>query len=224
MNTPLLGIAMILGSFGLVALGAVAIVTARLKARPFPVRPLAAIGGAWTALYLVALLVSSLTSQERLLGKNEDKQFCGFYLDCHLQVAVNRVDTMRSVGAAAGPIRASGLFYVVTLRVSSTAVAAHMHLLDPQVVITDRDGRAYHRSEAAEAALRQSGSPFDSLNQDLGPGESFTTTVAFDVPAGVPVPRLSVTEGIWADKLIELFLIGDEDSFLHKRTAFELRT
>jgi hypothetical protein len=33
-----------------------------------------------------------------------------------------------------------------------------------------------------------------------------------------------VTEGIWADKIIELFLIGDEDSLLHKRTAFELTT
>jgi len=224
MHTHIIGILMILGSLGLVVLGAVVLVQARLRRRPLPLRPMLAVGGGWTALYLFALGTSSLTSRERLLGLNEDKAFCGFYLDCHMQVAVSRVDTGRALGPASAPLRASGVFYVVTLRVSSTAVAVRLHLLDPQLVIRDAQGREYRRAAAAENVLASGGAPAESLTKELGPKEAFTTTVAFDLPADALAPRLSVTEGIWADKLIELFLIGDEDSFLHKRTAFELTT
>jgi hypothetical protein len=222
MNTPLLGILMVLGSLGLTALGAVVIVYARLKHMPVPVKPLVVVGGAWTALYVVALAASSLTSHERVLPINHDKQFCGFYIDCHMQVAVQRVDTMRAVGTTGREIRAGGVFYVLTLRVSSTAVAARLRLLDPDIVVRDATGREFLRSAVAESLLAASGAPVVPLTQEIGPGEQFLTTVAFDIPADAPAPRLSVTEGIWADKLIELFLIGDEDSILHKRTAFEL--
>jgi hypothetical protein len=224
MHTPLLGILMFLGSLGLTALAAVIVVYTRLKHAPLPIKPMVAIGGAWAALYVVALTASSLTSRERVLRMNEDKAFCGFYLDCHLQVAVKNVDTARALGNGVAPLRAGGMFYVVTLRVSSTAVRARMHLLDPQVVVRDAQGREHHRVPAAEAALAARGAPAESLTRDLGPEEEFLTTVVFDLPADAREPRLAVTEGIWADKLIELILIGDEDSFLHKRTAFELAT
>lgn len=214
MNTPFIGILMILGTFGLLALAVVAFVYSRLKGKPLPGKAMLLGGAAWVALYVGALAASSLSSQERLLGLNEDKQFCGFYLDCHMQVAVTRVDTTARRGAART--------YVVTLRVSSTAVRARLRLLDPQVVIHDAQGREYTRSQAAESLLATQGAPVEPLTREIGPEEAFQTTVAFELPADVQSPRLSVTEGIWADKLIELFLIGDEDSLLHKRTAFEL--
>lgn len=209
MNTPFLGILMILATFGLVVLATVVLVQARLRQRPAPWRVIALSGAAWTAVYVAALLGSSLTSRERQLGLNEDKKFCGFYLDCHMQVAVTRVDTARELGA----LKANGRFYVVTLRVSSDAVAARLGLLDPQFVLRDATGREYHRVTPAAN---------DSLSRLIGPEEEFTTTVAFDVPESVPTPRLYVTEGIWADRLLEFFLIGDEDSVLHKRTSFRI--
>jgi hypothetical protein len=216
MNTPFLGILMIVGTFGLIALATVVLVYARLKNKPLPIKPILLVGAAWAALYVIALTASSLTSEERVLGLNEEKQFCGFYIDCHMQVAVTRVDTSSQLGAART--------YVVTLRVSSTAVRVPLRLLDPRVVVRDARGRQFTRSQAAESLLAAKGAPFEPLTREIGPAQSFQTTVAFELPADVTEPRLLVTEGIWADKIIELFLIGDEDSLLHKRTAFELTT
>jgi len=207
MNTPFLGILMILLTFGLAVLATVLLLQARLRQRPMPWRSLALGGAAWAALYLTLLLSASLTSRGRMLGLNEDKKFCGFYIDCHMQVAVTRVDTARQLGT----LQANGLLHVVTLRVSSDARAVPLRLLDPHFVLRDARGRRYLPVRAAER---------DSLSRLVGPGESFTTTVAFDVPPGTHTLRLDVTMGIWADRLIELFLIGDEDSFLHKGTGF----
>jgi hypothetical protein len=53
-------------------------------------------------------------------------------------------------------------------------------------------------------------------------GEAFTTTLVFDLPPGVEHPRLVLTEGPPAERAPELFLIGDEDSFLHRKTVFAL--
>src|SRR3990172_1211092 len=97
MNTPFLGILMILLTFGLAVLATVLLLQARLRQRPMPWRSLALGGAAWAALYLTLLLSASLTSRGRMLGLNEDKKFCGFYIDCHMQVAVTRVDTARQL-------------------------------------------------------------------------------------------------------------------------------
>jgi hypothetical protein len=45
----------------------------------------------------------------------------------------------------------------------------------------------------------------------------------FDLPRSVRRPRLQFTEGYWIDRLIELFLIGDEDSLLHGKTTLLLQ-
>jgi hypothetical protein len=209
MITPLLGILMILATLGLAVLATVALVQARLTQRPAPWRTVILGGAAWATLYVAMLLSASLTSREGLLGLNEDKKFCGFYIDCHMQVAVTRVDTARQ----AGSFQANGLLYIVTVRVSSDAVAARLRLLDPRFVLRDARGREYAPATVADR---------DSLSRLVGPQQSFNTTVVFAVPEDASALRLDVTMGIWADRLIEFFLIGDEDSFLHKRTGVRI--
>lgn len=209
MNTPTLGILMILATIGLVVLATVVLVQARLRQRPAPWRSIALGAASWAIVYGAMLLSSSLTSRERQLGINEDKQFCGFYIDCHMQVAVTSVDTVRQIDT----LKSGGLYYVVQLRVSSSAVRAHLRLLDPQFVLRDAQGREYRPLPVERD---------DAVTRLIGPEESFTTTVVFDVPEAVQAPRLYVTEGIWADRFLEFFLIGDEDSAFHPRTSFRI--
>ena len=113
---------MVLGTVALVVLAAAILVHARITKRPLPWRPLLFTAGSWAVVYTTMLLASSLTSDERVLDVAQDKKFCGFYLDCHMQVAVTGVDTVREIGLR----RANGVFYVVTLRVSSDAVRARV--------------------------------------------------------------------------------------------------
>jgi hypothetical protein len=171
------------------------------------------------AFYGALLLASSLTSHERVLRRNEPKYFCGFYLDCHISVAVTNVSTTHALGNAPHQAIAQDTFYVVTIRVSSSAQAATLQPYDLTAVVVDRDGRQYARAEQGEQAPGTEA----PLEQPISPGgNSYTRQLVFDLPAGIQQPRLLVTEGHWVDRLLELFLIGDEDSLLHKKTLIRL--
>ncbi len=218
--TPGPGILMILISVALVFAGAALLLIRRLQGRPAPVARVAAVLGGWAVLYAAVLGVVSLRSEARLLGLNEDKKFCGFYLDCHRQLAVVRVERADSIGAT----RPNGVFYVVTLRISSDAKVARMRFIDPRLRVTDAAGRAHERSEAGEEALTRERGPLLSLTDPVGPGGGYLAAVVFDLPRDGTDLLLHVTDGWWADRLIEFLLVGDEDSFLHRKTAFRLTT
>jgi hypothetical protein len=59
------------------------------------------------------------------------------------------------------------------------------------------------------------GMPFTT---PLRPGQSYTTALVFDLPVDVREPRLLIHEG----ESITHFIIGHENSPLHKKTAFQL--
>lgn len=181
---------------------------------------LAGAGGGVALLYGAALLATSLASHERLLAVGATKRFCGFYLDCHLGVAVESVATVPAVDG----VRAAGTFHVVRLRVSSNAKRATLRPGRLEVVLVDLGERRLRRSSAAEAALaRTRGAATAGLERALPPGGSYTVDLVFDVPDGSVAPRLLVREGIGLDRLIESVLIGDEDAILHKPTLLALR-
>ena len=176
--------------------------------------------GAYVGAYATILVATSVTSHERTLPLGETKRFCGFYLDCHMGVAVERVDTMSSIGAPGNELQAGGTYYVVTLRISSNAVRAPLRLERPRFVIVDREGFEYERLPAAEERL--AGTVPADLEQTVAAGDSFTRTIVIDVPHGVREPRLHVTMGGSLARLAELAIIGDEDAVLHSPTLHAL--
>jgi hypothetical protein len=169
------------------------------------------------AAYAGCLLAASLTSHERVLARGETLKFCGFYLDCHLGVAVEGVDRQDSIGDT----RAQGIFYVVRLRVSSDARQATLKLGNPTFKVLDGTGQSYDRAEAAERALAR-GSSDVQLTRPIAAGDSYEVQVVFDLPAGVAEPRLLVRDATGVDRVLEGILIGDDDSILHKRTTLAL--
>ena len=54
--------------------------------------------------------------------------------------------------------------------------------------------------------------------EPLVPGDSYQTTLVFDVPADVASPRLLASFSVFPTQV----LIGDESSLLHKKTYFGL--
>lgn len=164
-------------------------------------------------LYAGGVVAASAASQDKLLAPGETKWFCGFYLDCHLGVSVQSVE------------RTTGGIHVLTLRLHNSAKNpnVNMRLYQPRAEIVDASGNRYARSAAAEAALASSGRPSvlstETVVMHQQPVEA---TIAFDLPAGIQAPRLLVSEGWLVDKLIELALVDDENSFLHGRTYIAL--
>ncbi|MGI8786850.1 MAG: DUF4352 domain-containing protein [Pyrinomonadaceae bacterium] len=169
----------------------------------------------WFASYAILLFVGSFFSEEKTLALNEPKEFCGFYLDCHLHAAVSDVRKTKTIGDKT----ASGEFYIVKVKVSSDAKQATLHLIETNAEAFDEGGRIYSRDLEAEKFLPTADV---SLNRDVAANASFEKEIVFDISEPAKSVRLLVTEGYGIDHAIEAILIGDEDSIGHRRNYFNL--
>jgi Domain of unknown function (DUF4352) len=189
-------------------------------------RKLKLVGLVLLAGYWIVLLTASATSHEWSLAPGEEKYFCE--IDCHLAYSVVGVEETKTI-AGANQQRASGTFYVVTVRTrfDENTISPHRGNgpLTPSprdVKLVDDQGREYAISSDAQSALENSlSSRSTPMTEPLRPGESYETPLVFDVPAGAAGLRLlitSPTEPLWLDRV----LIGDEGSILHKKVYLRL--
>ncbi len=184
------------------------------------------LGGAAAAgagAYLGALLLISFTSREENLRKGDLKYFCE--IDCHLAYSLEEISRTKVLGVPPQTAEARGSFSVVTVKTwfDPRTIAAFRGNgpLTPNprtVFLLDDAGRRYEVSPAGQKALEESRGPSTPLTRDLRPGESYTTTLVFDLPDGARRPRLFLgdTPGI------ERFVIGHENSLFHRKIYFEL--
>jgi hypothetical protein len=174
--------------------------------------------GVWFLFYTVMLVGFSAASTERELEINEPKEYCGFYLDCHLHAEVTGVRTAKEIAG----VTAKGLFYIANVKVFSNARNPNItfRLITPDAVVVDANGDHYVRDEQAESRLPTAGV---NLGGDIRPRDTIEKEIVFDLPQGVPNPRLDIREGYGIDHAIEAVLVDDEDSILHKRNYFKLR-
>ena len=174
-------------------------------------------------VYFGLVLVFSMASGERILARGEEKYFCE--LDCHLAYSVADVRRAKTVGEGPHAATARGEFYVVTLktRFDETTISARrgngqLYPNPRRVTVYDEEGRAYTVSEEGERALAAAGGAGTPLDTPLRPGESYTTELVFDLPEDARSPVLLINES----DLPTRFIIGHENSFLHKKTEFSL--
>jgi hypothetical protein len=181
----------------------------------------AAGGLGWLAIYFGLLVAASVTSEAGVLGLNEEKRFCGFYLDCHILFNVLEVRKEEALGTPPSREEADGVFYVVTVGVRSDARRAELGF-EAAIELVDGRGRRFGRSTKGERALAAAGGEVFRGEQSLAAGASRADAVVFDVPSGIEDPHLLINEGFGPARFVETFLIGDEDSLLHARTTFRL--
>lgn len=161
------------------------------------------IGG---VLYFGLLLGFSASSHDRALALGQEKYFCE--IDCHLAYAVVDVKSQ---------LRGDSNDYLVTLRTrfDQTTISPQRPKDAPlvpsprEVRVIDSSGRAYEPVSTAGA----------SLTTPLRPGDSYNTEMEFRIPEDAIGLRLLIqTIPAWPDRV----LIGDENSWLHKKTYFAL--
>lgn len=176
--------------------------------------------------YSTVLFGASFASHEWTLGPGEEKYFCE--IDCHLAYSVVGVEKTKTLASQGKQTAALGDFYVVTVRTRFDEKTISPHRgngpLEPSprvVTIADDQGLQYSISAEAQRELdaaQQSGTP---LTTSLRPGESYTTRLVFDLPSDARNPRLlisSPTDPPWFGHI----LIGDEESFFHKKVFMRL--
>lgn len=201
----------------------IAFITAR-RQKPNITR--AFLGGAaiLAIAYCGGVIAASAASTEKIVAPGDTKWFCGFYLDCHLGMSVERTENVTALPDARGPVKTAGSFYVLTLRLHNSArnPKVDMLLYLPDVRVVDVRGHEYTRSAAGETALAGSARPEPLGTETRVTHQPVDATVVFDLPVNIQQPRLKVSEGWVVDRVIELGLIDDENSIFHKRTLFAL--
>lgn len=165
------------------------------------------------AAYLAAMLVFSLASHETVLARGEEKHFCE--LDCHLAYSIVNSRQTKTVGEPPPQMVARGEFTVITVRtrfdertISSGRGNAPLTPNPRRLLLIDDRGNRY-------APAAQFGT---NLTTALSPGESYTTDVVFDLPAGAKPATLLINE----DDFITRLVIGHENSLWHRQTKFQL--
>jgi len=174
-------------------------------------------------LYLAVLLIFSFASSEKVLARGQEKHFCE--IDCHLAYSITDVRETKTLGEAANQATSTGLFRVVTIKSrfdeTTTSLNRGNGLLYPNsrvVTVADENGKKYLPSPEGQSVLEKSQASGTPFTAPLRPSDTYTTTLVFDLPADIKNPTLLIREG----ELVTHFVIGHENSPLHKKTRFQL--
>ena len=173
--------------------------------------------------YAALLFGSSFLSRDRTLKRAEKKYFCE--IDCHLAYSVAGASTAKALGRPPQLVAASGTFQIVTVRTwfDETTIASFRGYgpLTPNprmAYLVDTAGRRYAFSPTGQKAWEDEHGPTTPLTKELRPGESYETTLVFDLPDGKRNPRLFLGDPLGVENL----LIGHENSPMHGKIYFAL--
>jgi len=171
--------------------------------KPKFARNTAIVAGACAIIYFSLLISFSAASRETALAQGQEKYFCE--IDCHLAYSVLDAHTQPD-----GHL-------VVTLRTRfDETTTSPNRPKDAPLTPSPREARLIDSAGREYTPVSTSGT---SLLTPLKPADSYTTQLEFNLPKDATGLRLLInTVPQWPDKIV----IGDENSWLHKKTYFAL--
>jgi len=214
-TSTVLSVLAFLGTLGLVLLALVVAVWGKTHANRALTRRGLLLAGGLAAAYLAVLFVAGAASREQVLPAGSEKYFCE--LDCHLAYRVEQVAPVRTAegGGTTWVVRVRTRFDERTIS-SRRSREAPLWPNPRKLELIDSNGNAHAEADTLEPVL--AGGSSTPLTRELRPGESYTTTLLFVLPAGAIPAKLSLTE----DLLVNRFLIGNERSLFHRRVLLGL--
>jgi hypothetical protein len=177
------------------------------KLRGRPVRRLVIAIATCFSVYAVILIGVSLTSKTRDLALGTNKCFD----DWCATVAGSRPLPL--------PNAAETKLLAVTLTVSNRARQAAFRPSQPRVTLVLPSGSEVSPSSLGQREFEKTAGPQEDLARRLVAGDSFQTTVVFEVPAATRDASVVLLEG---PAFITRFLVGDENSFLHRKMVYPI--
>lgn len=192
----------------------------RRYARGIKIAKLTAIG---LLIYLGVLLGVSFTSTEKIAGGGEEARLCDLMADCSRRAAVVGVEKRRTLGTPPQEMISDGMYYLVTVKVTSYTQNPSLNPRDLSGVVVDAQDNEYSPFAPGQKYVdnpRGSENPFELR---VGPtGGTYKRVLVFDLPRDIEQPALVLQEGSFLEHLVELFVIGDEDSLFHRKTKLLL--
>lgn len=179
---------------------------------------IAVVGGS----YCLLLLGTGFITTDKTLPEGNWKYFCE--PDCHIAYSISSVQTAAALGTESNLAQANGEYVVVRLKTwfdeHSIAKFRGNGPLTPVprlVSLTDAENRRYYPTQLKPGTLAEISTP---LVQALRPGESYLTTLVFDVPKETRDLRLLITD----DDPISVVTIDHENSPFHGKIYLSLNS
>lgn len=217
-------LAVILGTLGLlgtvVLLALAVLVTAwgALRGNARLVKLAGGSGAALGGIYGFLWLGAGLLSRDSVKRAGEEKYFCE--IDCHLAYSVIGIRPAENVPGASGRVWAVEL----RTRFDETTISPRRGRDAPlwptprHVALRDAEGHAHEPMRATDAWLKGQGIRSTPLLQSLKPGDAYSTTLLFELPAAVAPAQLVVEDSEWINALV----IGSEESPWHGKVLLAL--
>lgn len=174
--------------------------------------------GILIGVYAAVWLGAGLLSGDTVKGEAEEKYFCE--IDCHLAYRVMAIRPVVQVPGAAGRVWAVDL----RTRFDETTISPRRGKEAPlwpsprRVELRDARGEAFHPMAGIDGWCKDHGVHSVPLSHELRPGDSYTTTLLFDLPGRTVPAQLLVEEADWIDALI----IGSEESPWHGKVLLPI--
>jgi hypothetical protein len=155
---------------------------------------------AFVAAYTAMLVAAALAMPRKELTAGERKCFDDW---C---VAASGLELQPTQALCPG----AGSVWVASIEVSSVAKRIHQRAADASVEVENVDGKRYESC---------GGGGLPNIRDRLGPGESFSVSLPFGLPAGGHPAGLVVHHGAFPG----IIIVGDDQSWLHKPTLFRVQ-
>ena len=142
--------------------------------------------GTW-ALYLAIVFITAAATPQTIIAFNQEQCFD------EMCFSVSQVQTATQLGPSSSPVSAKGVFYVVTVRVTSHSRGRAQSEGGIHALVWD-SARYYDISPSGQRAWEATHAT-PRLTARLQPGESILSDQVFDVPARSPSLSLVLSHG-----------------------------
>jgi len=161
------------------------------------------------SVYALALVAVSLTSATLQLALGTDKCFDDW---C---ATVTGAESLPGLSAPIGMKRVA-----MTLRISNRARQSAFRPSQPRVTLALASGVIVAPSPDAQRQFERQAGPQEDLAKRLVAGDTFQTKLVFEVPAATHEASVILVEG---PSVLTQFILGDENSFLHKKIVYPVQ-
>jgi hypothetical protein len=202
----LLLIATVLGTLGGVVTAAILWVCRRRRSAKWILMIL----GGYLAIYAVALVATSVFSDGKQVPIGDQQRFD----DWCLRV----VDVAYENDPGATQQRTDEVFAVVTVEVSNRGRGRAQSEPETFLYVVDDQGRTYRQSIQAQQEYERTHGTTPLLTSMISAGESIVCKEVFELRRDARHPALVIGHPFGPGR----FVIGDSDSFFHKKTVVPL--
>jgi len=147
-------------------------------------------------------LLALLNRRDQVVGLNQEIQYDDF--------AFSVLGTRQAAALGEGQSRqsAQGIYTVVTMKVANHARRVDYTFHKQVAMLVDENGNEFHLSPAGQEALDATRANNDPCAGPIPAGQSCTTEMVFDIPAGVRISHLRISEGGTVGDILDTIFYG----------------